>query len=126
VQVTALGLGTIVTMLATTTMADMTGILAAGALSVLGLLILPARRSAAKAELRAKVEDMRGRLMKALTAQFDQELEKSLQRIREAISPYTRFVRGEKERLGDVRQDLRRLRDGLERIRAEVGEARPA
>jgi small GTP-binding protein len=120
-QVGALGLGTIVTLLASTTMADMTGILAAGALSVLGLLILPARRTAAKSELRAKVEDMRGRLMAALTAQFDQELEKSLHRIREAISPYTRFVRGERERLGDVRQDLRRLRDGLERIKAELG-----
>ena len=120
-QVGALGLGTIVTMLATTTMADMTGILAAGALSVLGLLILPARRSAAKSELRGKVEDMRGRLMAALTGQFDEELEKSLQRIREAISPYTRFVRAEKERLGEVRQELRRLRDGLERIRVELG-----
>ena len=122
-QVGALGLGTIVTMMATTTMADMTGILAAGALSVLGLLILPARRAAAKSELRGKVEDMRTRLMSALTAQFDEELEKSLQRIREAVAPYTRFVRAEKERLGDVRQDLARLRDGLERIRAEVGSA---
>ena len=122
-QVGALGFGTLVTMLATTTMADMTGILAAGALSVLGLLILPARKSAAKIELRAKVEDMRARLMSALTSQFDEELEKSLQRIREAVSPYTRFVRSEKERLTDVRQDLRRLKDGLERIRAEVGSA---
>jgi small GTP-binding protein len=120
VQVTALGLGTIVTMLATTTMADMTGILAAGALSVLGLLILPARKAAAKGELRAKVEDMRARLMAALGGQFDRELDQSLQRIREAIAPYTRFVRGEKERLGDVRQDLRRIRDGLDRIRTEV------
>jgi hypothetical protein len=108
-------------MLATTTMADMTGILAAGALSVLGLLILPARRAAAKNELRAKVEDMRKRLMSALTAQFDQELEKSLQRIREAVAPYTRFVRAEKERLGEVRADLGRLRDGLQRIQAEIG-----
>jgi small GTP-binding protein len=122
-QVGALGLGTLITMLATTTMADMTGILAAGALSVLGLLILPARRAQAKSELRAKVEDMRAKLMPALTGQFDLELEKSLQRIREAVSPYTRFVRSEKDRLSAVRQDLRRLRDGLERLKAEAGSA---
>jgi small GTP-binding protein len=120
-QVGALGLGTLITMVASTTMVDMTGILAAGALSVLGLLILPARRAAAKSELRGKVEDMRTRLMAALTKQFDEELEKSLQRIREAVAPYTRFVRAEKERLGEVRHDLARLRDGLERIRAEIG-----
>jgi hypothetical protein len=122
-QVGALGLGTILTMLATTTMADVTGILAAGVVSALGLLVLPAKRAAAKSELRGKVEKMRGRLMSAVTGQFDDELQRSLQRIREAISPYTRFVRSEKERLGEVRADLRRIRDGLERLRGELGSA---
>ena len=42
IQVGALGLGTIVTMLATSSTVDVTGIMAAGALSVLGLLVLPA------------------------------------------------------------------------------------
>jgi hypothetical protein len=97
-QVGALGLGTIVTMLATTAMGDITGLLAAGALSVIGLLVLPAQRGTAKNELRTKVEVMRRRLMEALTAQFDHELTHSLARIREAVSPYTRFVRSERER----------------------------
>ena len=120
VQVSAIGLGTLVTMLATTTLADMTGILAAGAVSVLGLLILPARRKAAKDELRAKVEQMRARLMESLTGQFDHELEKSLQRIREAISPYTRFVRSERERLTEVRDELRRIRGGLLAVKEQI------
>jgi len=120
VQVSAIGLGTMVTMLATTTLADMTGILAAGAVSILGLLILPARRTAAKGELRAKVEKMRARLMESLTGQFDHELEKSLQRIGEAISPYTRFVRSERERLTEVRDALRRIRGGLEAVKAQI------
>jgi small GTP-binding protein len=120
-QVGALGLGTALTMLATTTMADVTGVLAAGALSVLGLLVLPAKRVAAKNELRGKVESMRVRLMEALTTQFDHELAHGLGRIREAISPYTRFVRSERERLSEVRQELRRIRDGLERVKIELG-----
>ena len=120
-QVGALGLGTVVSMLATTAMGDITGIMAAGALSVVGLLVLPAKRGTAKNELRTKVEAMRKRLMEALTAQFDHELAHSLARIREAISPYTRFVRAERERLTEVRRDLRRIGDGLERIRVELG-----
>ena len=40
-QVSAVGLGTIVAVLASTTVADVTGILAAGALSVIGLFVLP-------------------------------------------------------------------------------------
>jgi len=123
VQVSALGLGTMVTMLATTTLADMTGILAAGAVSLLGLLILPAKRAAAKTELRDKVERMRARLMEALTGQFDRELQGSLQRIGEAISPYTRFVRSERDRLEAARADLRRVRDGLEALKVRLAAA---
>jgi small GTP-binding protein len=119
-QVSALGLGTIVTVLASSAAVDVTGILAAGSLSVLGLLVLPARRSGAKAELRAKVETMRAKLMSALDGQFSRELESSLLRIREAIGPYTRFVRSEKERLGALREELARLRLGLAQITREV------
>jgi small GTP-binding protein len=119
-QVGALGLGTLVTMLATTTMADVSGLLAAGALSLLGMLVLPAKRAAAKGELRRKVEEMRGRLMEALTSQFDHELGRSLQRIREAVGPYTRFVRAEGETLRAARGELHRLRDGLDRVRQAI------
>ena len=99
-QVGALGLGTIVTMVASTAAVDMTGILAAGALSAIGLLVLPARRAGAKSELREKVEAMRTKLLSALVVQFEQERGRSLQRLREAIAPYTRFVRAERERAG--------------------------
>jgi small GTP-binding protein len=119
-QVGALGLGAVVVVLATTTMADITGILAAGALSVIGLLVLPAKREMAKNELRTKVEAMRVRLMSALTGQFDHELERSLQRLREAMGPYTRFVRSEGERLAAARESLRGLRERLLTLKERV------
>jgi hypothetical protein len=97
-----------------------TGILAAGSLSVLGLLVLPARRSGAKTELRTKVEQMRVKLMAALQEQFGRELEASLVRIREAIGPYTRFVRSERERLGGLHAELERIQGGLLRLRREI------
>ncbi|HET8643883.1 MAG TPA: dynamin, partial [Vicinamibacteria bacterium] len=119
-QVGALGLGTIVTMVASTAAVDVTGILAAGALSAIGLLVLPARRAGAKSELREKVESMRTKLLAALVLQFDQERGRSLQRLQEAIAPYTRFVRAERERLEAAEGDLARIREGLARIRAEA------
>jgi small GTP-binding protein len=119
-QVGALGLGAVVVVLATTTMADITGILAAGAMSIIGLLVLPAKREMAKNELRTKVDAMRERLMSALTGQFDHELERSLQRLREAMGPYTRFVRGERERLSEARTSLRRLREKLHALKERV------
>jgi hypothetical protein len=55
--------------------------------------------------------------MEALTTQFAFELDKSLRRIEEAMSPYTRFVRAEREKLTAVRTDLKRIADGLARLR---------
>jgi len=122
-QVGALGLGTIVTMVASTAAMDMTGLLAAGALSAIGLLVLPARRAGAKSELRAKVEAMRTKLLSALVVQFEQERDRSLQRLQEAIAPYTRFVRAERERLDAAETEMARIRDGLGRIRAQIDAA---
>jgi small GTP-binding protein len=121
IQVGALGLGTIVTVLATSSAVDVTGIMAAGAISVLGLLVLPARRRQATTELREKVHRMRAGLMGALTGQFDREAERSAQKVQEAIAPYTRFVRAERERLTSTREELRRIRTELERLRAAIG-----
>ena len=123
IQVGALGLGAIVTFLATSSAVDVTGIMAAGAISVLGLLVLPAKRRQATGELRAKVRRMREQLMGALTGQFDREVERSAQKVQEAVGPYTRFVRGERERLTSTRDELRTIRTEIERLRAAIGGA---
>jgi predicted GTPase len=119
-EVGAIGLGTIVTMIATTHLVDVTGILAAGALAALGLFILPARRKAAKQELAGKIAGLRRRLMEALQEQFDREVERSVHRIEEAIAPYTRFVRAERERLEEARGELAATSEELAAIRAEL------
>jgi small GTP-binding protein len=112
-EVGAIGLGAAVTALATTTFADVTGILAASALAVVGLFVIPVRRRQAKAAMRERVEAMRRQLMASLTGQFDREIERSLARVRDAISPYSRFVRTEHERLAAAQTELTALRDQL-------------
>ena len=47
-QAGAIGLGAMVTALATTTAADVTGILAAGTIAVLGMFVIPSKRAHAK------------------------------------------------------------------------------
>jgi len=105
-EVGALGLGAAVTALATTTFADVTGILAAGALAVIGLFVIPVRRSQAKTTMRARIEAMRRQLVESLTAQFDREVARSVSRIQDAVLPYTRFVRAERQRLDEVQSEL--------------------
>jgi small GTP-binding protein len=121
-QVSALGLGTIVAALASTTAADVTGILAAGALSLIGLFLLPARREKARRELAAKVSTLRERLMRSLGASFDAERERAAARIRDAVAPYAAFVGRERQRLTQARATLEALAARLEDLVARVGE----
>ncbi len=94
----AVGLGTLVTVLATTMATDVTGILLAGAMAALGLFIIPTRRRNAKKEMREKVKAMGNQLTDSLSTHFNQEIERGLQEIKDTIAPYTRFIRSENEK----------------------------
>jgi SMC interacting uncharacterized protein involved in chromosome segregation len=119
-QVGAVGLGAILVALLHTALLDFTGVLGAGALAVVGLLIIPAKRRRAKSDLNEKLEDLRQRLMKAMTDEFDQELSRSLQKLREAIAPYTRFVRAEQQKLARIEGELSEVSTELAQLRARI------
>jgi hypothetical protein len=119
-QVSAVGLGALVATLATTTALDVTGMVAAGTLSVVGLFILPARRRKARADLATRVEALRQKLVSALTDSFGTERDRSREKVREAIAPYSRFVRSEGDRLREAQSALSTLGDGLEALSGRV------
>jgi small GTP-binding protein len=105
----AVGLGTIVTIAASTVAADVTGILLASVVLGVGFLIIPARRKRAKATLEEKVAALRTRLKSALEAEFARAREQSQLRLADAVAPYARFVRAEDERWRKAQQTLREL-----------------
>jgi len=119
-EVGAVGLGTAVSLLATTTAADVTGIVAAGLMATIGFVVLPHRRQRAKRELHARVARMREQLMGALTAQFDHERDRAIRRIEDAIAPYLQFVEGERASLAERRQQLASLQERLAALRSSV------
>ena len=102
----ALGLGAIVTAVATTAAADVSGILAAGVIGAVGMLILPAKRRRARAELEAKVADLRQRLAAALRSEFVAARDRSARRLADGMAPYSRFVRAEQAKWTDARSAL--------------------
>lgn len=116
----AVGLGTIVTIAATTAAGDVTGIVLASVIAALGFFVIPARRSKAKAEMRRKIADVRARLSEALHKQFSEEIGRSAQRLDDAVAPYTRFVRSEGERLRETTDRLRELDGRMVALRQQV------
>ncbi|MFQ5343767.1 MAG: dynamin family protein [Anaerolineae bacterium] len=123
VEAGAVGLGLLLKALLVGAAADVSGVLAAGVLGVLGLTIIPYRRRQAKQELKAKTEDLRTRLRQVLNDALERELERATGRLREAVAPYGRFVRSEHQQLesirialGDVSTELRRLQARVESL----------
>lgn len=122
IEVGAIGLGTLIATLATTLAADVTGVLLASLVAVLGLFVIPARRRRTKAEMSAKIAALREQLVDSLRSQFDREIERSLQRIDEAIAPYTRFVRAERGKLLDTQTELQEIKNKLDHLKVQVEE----
>jgi hypothetical protein len=119
----ALGLGALVTTLATTAAADVTGILMASLMAAVGLFIIPARRRQGKTRMIERIASLRTQLVQSMRGQFEKEIDRSLRHINETISPYTRFIRTEKEKLtgtgeklASLQGEMNRLKERLEKI----------
>jgi ABC-type anion transport system duplicated permease subunit len=121
-EVGAVGLGTLITILATTASADATGIILASVVALLGLFIIPARKRQAKAQLREKIANLREELTHSLRTQFEHEMERGMLNIKDAIAPYSRFVRSEQGKLEEVQTKLDETKNGLESLKVQVGE----
>ena len=116
----AVGLGAVTLAILGSVAADVTGLLAATALAGVGLVVLPRKRSQAKSQFRAGTEELRTRLDTALRDEFQRELERSVQRIKDALAPYNRFVRGERDRTQELVADLAQALATFGELRARI------
>jgi hypothetical protein len=77
--------------------------------------------------MREKIAEMREQLVTSLRTQFESEIERSIQKINEAISPYTRFVRAEHSKLLEDQATFTEIKTGLSRLEVRVDEvSKPA
>jgi len=120
IEVGAVGLGTLIAVLASSLAADVTGILVASAVAVLGLFVIPAKRRKANLELTQKIKMLREQLISTLNTQFNHEMDRSLERINAAIAPYTRFVRSEKDSLDQINEELNQLQIHLLNLEKQI------
>ena len=120
VEIGAVGLGALITVLASTAAADVTGIITAGVVAALGLFIVPAKRRMAKNELHEKLAALRSKLISSLTDEFEKEIKQSQQHIEDAISPYTRFIRAETSNIEKMQTGLNDARVSIYELQNEV------
>ncbi|HEX5809453.1 MAG TPA: hypothetical protein VFY25_12375, partial [Anaerolineales bacterium] len=117
-EVGAVGLGALVTAAVLSTSLDVTGILAAGTLAIVGFFVIPYKRKQAKDKFKEKMESLRINLHDTLSKQFTNESQRAVNRLKEGITPYTRYVRGERERIEKTETTLASLKQKLSALRA--------
>ncbi|MFN8591622.1 MAG: dynamin family protein [Thermomicrobiales bacterium] len=117
----AVGLGALIVAAASTVAVDVTGILAASLLAGLGLFVLPNKRRQAKRDFHARSEELEQRLIAVMREQFEHELARSMDRVREAIAPYTRFVRSQYDHLTQMGMELTAVDNDLRALRHRIG-----
>jgi hypothetical protein len=120
VEIGAVGLGTIITALATTMAADVTGILTASLVAVLGFFIIPTSRRRAKKELHERLAELRTKLISTLRTAFEGEMNRSVARIEEAIAPYSRFVRAEAAQTEEILDKLKSAMMAIDQLHTEI------
>lgn len=120
----AAGLGTIAALLIATTALDVTGgFVAAGAVALLGLFILPRQRRQAVQAFRERVEALREELRRALAGQFATATTEAVGEVRATVDPLRRLVETERVTLAEARDEAAALRARHARLGAEVERA---
>ena len=119
-EVGALGMGAIVATVVMASAVDITMTITALLLAGLGFFVIPYRRRKAKEEFRENTDALREKLAEVTGRQFDTELGRSVERMREAIAPYTRFVRTEHARMSGARSSLAKLNREVDTLKSEI------
>jgi len=118
----AVGIGALVATVLTTKALDVTGIVTAGALAVLGLFVIPYKRRQAKEAFREKMAELRQNLMKTLSNTFKLESDSAIQRLESNITPYTGYVQNEQVRLQTDKETLNNLQGKLDALGQSIPE----
>ena len=119
-EVGAVGLGALVSTAVLSSALDITGMIAAGTLAIVGLFVIPLKRKQARDDFREKIVKMRENLNASLTSSLEHESKQTIGRMEESIAPYMRFIKAEMERIGKAEAELTGLQKDLSTLRAKI------
>ena len=119
----AVGLGALVTAAVLSSSLDITGVIAASTMAIMGFFVIPYKRRKAKEAFQAKMTALRRNLHETLSAQFAAESRDAVARLKDGITPYSRYVRSERERIERAESTLTGIRQRLSALRARAESA---
>ncbi|MBI5954949.1 MAG: dynamin family protein [Chloroflexi bacterium] len=119
-EIGAAGLGTLVSTALLSSTLDITGVIAAGTLAIVGLFVIPYKRKQAEDNFRKKIVTLRANLLEVLSTTFVKESNNSVARLRDNVAPYTRYVHAEHDRIEKASSLLAEMRRSVSSLRARI------
>ncbi|MCE5209797.1 MAG: dynamin family protein [Chloroflexi bacterium] len=119
-EVGAVSLGALVTTAVLSSALDITGTVAAGTLAIVGFFVIPYKRKRAKENFKEKMSEFRSILLTTLSKEFGKESQNAVKRLKENVTPYTRYVHSEQERMDNTESTLNEMRQDLATLRSRI------
>jgi small GTP-binding protein len=114
------GVGALAAAIFTAALFDATAVLISTLAAGFALIVLPMKKRQAKEQFHYKVQELRENLARGMSEQFETELARSVERIYDAIAPYTRFVKAEHSKVSMAGEELARLDGEFTRLRKHI------
>mmetsp|Transcript_37303 Transcript_37303/g.64722 ORF Transcript_37303/g.64722 Transcript_37303/m.64722 type:complete len:581 (-) Transcript_37303:443-2185(-) len=96
------------------------GIATAGGLFLTGALVLPVKKYHLKTEFKAKMDELHVQMNESLTHHLARELKKVHDRIEDSVSPFTRFVQVESDKVTRAHDTLHTTKKQIRKIKGMI------
>ena len=121
IEVSAIGIGAALTIVATTVATDILGIVAAFWVGIAGFLVLPYYRKKSQREFEEQITEVEERLIESLQTELNQEIQTQSHQMEQAISPFRQFVQNALNRISKQIQDMENLSARMQELRSKLG-----
>lgn len=121
IEVSAVGIGAGLTIIATTLATDILGVVAAFWIGIAGFLVLPYYRKKSQNEFEEQITDVEKRLISSLRSELNHEIKSQGDQLTKAILPFRTYVENAVKRIEKQRLDLSELRERIAALRRGLG-----
>ncbi len=120
IEVSAIGIGAALTLIATTVAADILSIVAAFWIGIAGFLVLPYYRKKSQKEFENQITDIKLRLTDSLSREFTSEINSQADHLDKAIEPFQRFVQSAIQRVQGQMQQMTAILKQISEIKTDL------
>jgi small GTP-binding protein len=121
IEVSAVGIGAGLTIIATTLATDILGVVAAFWIGIAGFLVLPYYRKKSQTEFEKQITDVEKRLISSLRLELNHEIQAQGDQLTKAILPFRSYVKNTVRRIEKQHLDLSELRGRISTLRQKLG-----